>query len=489
MMASSRVSGDGSPRGRRRPAGPSALVLAAVASFALATAGPASAGPLTIGFADPLLQSTDAADRGRALNRAVAARAGIARIAVSWRLLAPAVRPPGFEPSNPSSPGYAFSQTDAAVRSSVARGLRPLLTLSSAPDWAEGPNRPRAAPEGSWRPSPAMFGAFARAVARRYGGRYPDPLRPGGQLPRVHLFQAWNEGNISNYLTPQWARGRPASPAIFRRLVNALERGVHAVHRSSTVITGGTAPYGDPGHGSRMRPVRFLRAFFCLRGSSLRASRCGDPPSFDVLAHHPINAKAPAISALHPDDATTPDIGRIRRVLRAAERRGRAGGPARHPIWATEIWWGSRPPARGGEPLRRQARWMERALYLLWRQGVSRIVFLRLFDGSAAGQADRGYASGILTRSGRPKPSFRAVRFPLVADRLGGGRVRVWVRPPEPGPVRVQKRLHRRWRTIRRVRARDLIPFTVVVRDRSRVRLRAAAAGLRSLPWGVPAAR
>ena len=479
MMARSRTSGAGSPASRWTL---SALAIAIV----LAGAAPAPARTLRIGFAEPRYQATAQAERESAFRLTIATGARIARIGVTWRLVAPAVRPDGFRPADPASPGYSFAQLDGAVRSAAARGLSPLLTLSSAPHWAEGPNRPRAAPEGSWRPSPAAFEAFARAVARRYSGGFPDPLRPGRHLPRVRRFQAWNEANISIYLTPQWAHGRPVSPRIFRLLVNALERGVHSVHRRNVVITGGTAPYGDRGHGPRMRPVRFLRAFFCLGAP---AERCGPRPRFDVLAHHPINGRAPTISALSPGDASTSDIGRIRRVLRAAERQGRAGGARRHPIWATEIWWGSRPPARSGVPLRRQARWMEQALYLLWRQGVTRVVFLRLFDGSGAGQVDRGWASGVLRRRGRPKPAYRAVRFPLVGDRIGKRRVRVWGVAPKAGPVRVQRRGEGGWQTVRLLRARPGTPFGAVLRGAARMRLRAVSGRTRSLSWTVLAER
>lgn len=70
-----------------------------------------------------------------------------------------------------------------------------MFTIYSAPDYAEGADRPATATPGSWRPDPAAFGAFAEAVARRYSG--------ANGLPRVRYFEAWNEPNLDVYLAPQ----------------------------------------------------------------------------------------------------------------------------------------------------------------------------------------------------------------------------------------------------------------------------------------------
>ncbi len=66
----------------------------------------------------------------------------------------------------------------------------------------------------------------------------------------------------------------------------------------------------------------------------------------------------PAAGPLNPApiryDASTPDLGRVVNVLRAAERPGRPL-PGRHPVWVTEFWWDSNPPNPGAplSPYRR----------------------------------------------------------------------------------------------------------------------------------------
>ena len=63
-------------------------------------------------------------------------------------------------------------------------------------------------------------------MTRRYDGCFPDPQRPGGALPAVRLFQAWNEPNLAHYLEPQWVaeggRWRPFSPLLYRQLLDAV---------------------------------------------------------------------------------------------------------------------------------------------------------------------------------------------------------------------------------------------------------------------------
>src|SRR5205085_10368277 len=106
-------------------------------------------------------------------------------------------------------------------REVTAHGLTVVFPVASAdgPAWADGAHRPRDVVPGTWRPSAEAFGAFAKAVARRYSGSF-DPGT--GVLPRVRYYQAWGEPNLSHHLMPQWIRVRhhwvAESPIIYRRL-------------------------------------------------------------------------------------------------------------------------------------------------------------------------------------------------------------------------------------------------------------------------------
>ena len=77
-------------------------------------------------------------------------------------------------PANPADPGYNWAAIDAQVRSAAGHGLTPYFTVWDAPLWAQKdePHQTLIGPYriASWKPDPAQFGAFARALALRYDG-------------------------------------------------------------------------------------------------------------------------------------------------------------------------------------------------------------------------------------------------------------------------------------------------------------------------------
>ena len=152
------------------------------------------------------------------------------------------------------------------------------------------------------------------------------------------------------------------------------------------------------------------------KGKRRPAKAAGCQANFDVLAHHPINTSGgPRRHAINSNDASSADLDRIARVLRAAERAGTVL-PGRHPLWATEMWWDSDPPTSPGSPPGRQARWIEDALYQAWKDGASVVINLAIRDFTTSG-LQGGTGSGIFFADGRPKPSYTAFRFPFVTDR------------------------------------------------------------------------
>src|SRR5581483_397426 len=203
---------------------------AAVVSVLLALPGAALAlRGLTIGISsDDALTLYTPAVRAEWDSRAYNDGVRIIRVAFRWSDVAPAVRPKGWDPGDPASPGYNWGVVDAAVRSAAAHGLQVLVMIYSAPLWAEGPNKPgNLVREGVWDPNISQYSSFATAVARRYSGTFPDPLHAGQSLPRVRYWQGWNEPNLGYYLSPQWTKTsngtfQPAAPELYRRMENAF---------------------------------------------------------------------------------------------------------------------------------------------------------------------------------------------------------------------------------------------------------------------------
>jgi hypothetical protein len=457
------------------------LLLAALAAGALHASPAHAAKPLTTGFYDAAF-----GEGPEWLLRAQTLQAGMIRTHVEWSDIAPEALPDGFDATDPAAPGYRWASTDRSVRALAAGGFSIILSFDTAPAWAEGPNRRKSAGPGTWQPDPAAVGRFGQALARRYGGSFPDPDAPGSTLPRVRAFQLWNEPNLDTYLAPQWrkVRGayRPFAPGHYRRMLKAFQAGVKASAPGALVATGGTSPFGDASAGaSRMQPVRFLRELLCVR-ARLRRRSCNDRVAVDVVAHHPYSVGRPRRRALNPDDASIPDLGKLRRVIDAAKRLGRLRG-ARPRLWVTEVSYDSRPPDPDGVPIARHARWAEEALYLLWKQGASVVVWLSIRDQLPEPSYSTTIQAGPYFHDGRAKPAARAFRFPLVAERVSAGRVRVWGRSPLAGPLVVERRAGSRWRTVVRLTARARGTFLRTIALRGSARLRARVGDETSLTW------
>jgi hypothetical protein len=447
-----------------------AALVAILALWLLAP--PASARGLQTGFMDSLFGSTSASTRATWLGKAKQEGAGIVRQNVDWAGIVGSRRP--VTPTNPADPAYHFGTLDAAIKSERASGFQVLLTVHDAPRWAEGAHRPARAPEGTWKPSPKALGQFGQALARRYSGRFLT-------LPRVKFFQAWNEPNFEQYLSPQWNGKKPASPGLYRRMLNAFYTGVKKSQKSASVVTGGTGPYGDPPGGTRMMPVAFWRKVFCLN-RHLKGTKCPSKPHLDILAHHPITDGNPAKPALNRDNAGVADFHKIKKVMKAAERTHHVKPGGHHPLWATELWWNTRPPNRFGFPVKSQAKWIELAFYLLWKQGASAVINLEIRDSPLTDPAN-SLQSGVFFHNGKPKPSAKTFRFPFVTHRKSKTRVTAWGKAPQSGKIKIQRKAKKRWRTVKRVQARRGAVYTTRIRQRGAATFRAKAGKSTSMPW------
>lgn len=419
------------------------VLLGALVFLGALVAAPAEAGKgkLLTGFGDLRYQSLESSERNDALAKTQSVNGEVVRISVNWRAIAPANKSGGFKPTDPGSPQYNWGNLDAQVRDASAHGMRIILLVAVAPDWAEGKNRPASADRGTWKPDPGDLANFATALARRYSGNFSG-------LPKVRDYMAWGEANLETSLTPIWkgkSGKKPAAPLQYRKMLNAFYRAVHKVSKSNTVITAGTAPYGaDPGV-LNMRPLLFWRTVLCVKSNKkLSPQRNCNKAKFDVLAHNPINTSGgPDVSAIDPDDVSTPDLHNLVDVLRASERANNVAG-GKHPVWATELWWESDPPDpyQGNPSLERQAEWYAESLYSLWRQGASMVLLLQVQDAPYDGTPGRfndSLQSGVYRSDGSPKPAAAAMRFPFVVDRQSSKKVIIWGVAPKTGKLAVRE--------------------------------------------------
>ena len=413
---------------------PAALVVAMFAgisvTFAFASPARASRAQLRIFQDDRLLQLDGPATRDATLDSLASLGVQVVRVSVTWRSL---------EPTGPTVSPPRWAAVDGVVAAAEARGLRPLLTLSSpAPDWAAG----TVGQFHSLRPDAAAFGRFVAAVGRRYDGQ---------GHPRVNLWALWNEPNHPEFLMPQRTRaGQLVAPSLLRELLRAGGAALTSTgHARDTILVGEWLPVGSDGACSSctQKPLIFARELLCLddhdrplRGRAARRHPgCGGrfaPLPGTAWSVHPytragLPPEAPALSA---NDIAPTGLGRLRTMLAAAARAGRVR--ARMSLWETEDGVQTNPPDRRvGVSLDAQARDIDESEWLAWRLPyVASVAQYALRDDAEL----TGFQSGLLFADGRPKPSLAAYRLPLVVVRRSrrSTRVELWMRVP-PGQRRV----------------------------------------------------
>ena len=286
-----------------------AVAVGALAAQAVPPA-PARSGP---GFLDPSAAGAGSIP-GFPINDTVAAKrvagagAGIVRLYAFWQRLAP------NPPSNPND--YEWSELDPQVEAAVARGLDVMLTLRSAPDWAQKHNcgtDPTLYNRGTCRPNPAAFHDFARDLANHY-----KAPQFGGH---VKYWGMWNEPNLPSFLSPQYVKKNGkrtlVSADIYRTLLNRGARAVHQVDPDNRVIGGETAPFGHPKSPS---PLLFLRKLLCVTNSGQKTCSKSRVEA-DIWATHPYTSGNPWHHAFGKDDVSFGDLGQWKNTSRARPTR------------------------------------------------------------------------------------------------------------------------------------------------------------------------
>jgi len=473
------------------------LLLSLLLLLVFAGPSPANAQPFHTGFLDTdAFYNVDPAIGSAWLAKANEAGAKYIRINVYWDVIAPAERPPGFEPADPNSPGYDWDLLDQSIKSTVENDMVPILMAFKSPRWAEGPNRDPSARAGSWKPDPEQFAAFGKALARRYNGTHPDPYQPGSVLPKVKFLQAWNEANLVQYLNPQAENGRIISPGRYRELLNRFYEAVNSVEPDLQVLAAGLAPLGGPTYEATA-PLRFFRKMTCLQSTLKPKPGCDSFARADIVDIHPYTTGGPTHEAGEDkDNVALGDLPELSATVKAADRYRMIRGKTEHTrLWATEFSWDTRPPDPGGLPMWLAKRWTAEALFRMWDAGISVMTWTRLVDESSQSSKllwgytlqSGFYFHALNPADARKKGSYQAFRFPFVAFRTAGG-YRFWGRTPtsKGGKVRIQQDSGSGWRSIVNVKANRYGLFTRTIRVGNRTgRVRAIYAGTRSIPFAL----
>jgi hypothetical protein len=426
-----------------------------------------------------LYLGTDGAADDLAYTRARAAGTSMVRLPVRWSEIAPKVPSNGFQAADEADPAYRWVSIDAQVELAAAHGLQPLLTVYEPPAWAES----KPGPQRTGAVDADAFAKFGAAIATRYDGNHGEP--------RVQYWEVWNEPNVNIYLSPQFAYGKPASPAAYRTLLNAFANAVHRVLPGNVVVAGGLSPFTvNSGSTVTIGPLRFMRALLCMSGGAHPHATCHTRVEFDAWSSHPYTSGGPTHSAINPNDVSLGDLPKMRNLLDAAYKAGQIASSARPGFWVTEFSWDSSPPDPKGVPLALHARWTEEALYRMWQAGVSVVIWLQLYDDVFPGSP---LQAGLYFRSGggtsiRPKPALTAFTFPFVAY-LNGNRVSLWARTPlgQSKSVVIERRVGSTWKHVVTVRADGfgIVEKTIGGRFTKTDRLRARIGQTSSLAFSL----
>jgi hypothetical protein len=407
------------------------------------------------------------------------------RLEVYWNDIAPRIssaKKPNFDATNPNAyPAGGWASYDAVVRAAAADGMTvDLVMAEGAPRWAEGSGIPfnyviarnPAAKYFAWKPSAKDYGQFMQAVATRYDGRF-TPAGQSAALPRVHFWTLWNEPNFGEDLGPQATDTSRISyaPMLYRQLVRSgYSALLHTGHQHDTILIGEFAAHGDalsmgrhgrtwpqglPGNSAQTQPIPFVRTLYCLdqagaklSGTAARQVGCpttakarasfrkDNPGLFNAsgVGDHPYaNHATPRSDGTgNPDWSTLPNLPKLEAALDHANAAW--GSRKRYSIYNDEYGYITDPPQTNrlhSVPLNTAARYINWAEYITYTEPrVASFDQYLLQDGPPNAQTGNGgFATGLYTSSGKPKPSLSAYRLPLwlpSATLRRPGRDKVW---------------------------------------------------------------
>lgn len=347
-------------------------------------------------FFDAGHAAVDDATREATLQQLDALGVTALRVTLVWANVAPQPKainkPAGLDATNPDN--YDWNGYGRLIDAAHARGWRVLVTFSApVPRWATAAHRDQVT-----RPSAGEFYDFARAAGRRFGAE-------------VDTWGMWNEPNHPRFLLPQYVKGKPASPALYRALHLAGVRGLEAAGQAKDTMLGGeTAPGGD--RRRSVPPLQFLRGVFCTGCTKLRV---------DGWAHHPYaNRRGPFYVPPDRDNVTIGVMARLERALNAIGRRSTK-------VWVTEYGVQSTPDRILGVAQAQQAEYRSISERILRTDPrIAATAQYLLVDD----QALAGFQSGLVTAAGRAKASLAEFRLPLTARHVGNA-THLWglVRP------------------------------------------------------------
>ncbi len=205
---------------------------------------------------------------------------------------------------------FDWARWDDVVQAATRHHIRILALLDTAPPWAHPPGSPLHTPPAEL----SDFGAFAQALAQRYGAH-------------IDAYQIWDEPNLSAH----WG-DRYVEPRQYARLLREAAIAIRAVDTDAMIVTAALAPTVERGP-LNLNEMDFLEQLYQANAA----------PWFDGVAAQPYGFRSP------PDEPPAPErlnFARITLLRRVMERYGDHAKA----VWITGFGWSALPADWHGQP-------------------------------------------------------------------------------------------------------------------------------------------
>ncbi len=363
------------------------ILAAAIAALAVPGVAQANEYQASIVMDDDLLIYRDDSTRDAALRRLKGLGADYVRITVLWRVVAENARSTKARDKrfrelgadDPRAyPRLNWDRFDRLARACITLDIGCYFNVTGpGPEWGHT-KAPRSQARNRQhldaRSPTAVLQACVKAVGKRYSGTYRDENDGKGFLPKVKFWSMWNEPGQAGWLSPQWWKGKPYSPHLYRKLyifgrralrVDRPRRGHHPdrgdlAHRLLEA---------DHARGDAPEEVHPRDVLHGRRGQSVRRSGRAQPPVLglrqvradprDRVGSPPVHQAARAAAArVAPGLADDGQHRRARALLDDISAKTARVAPGMS-IASTEFGYETNPPdPYSGIDVETQATWL-----------------------------------------------------------------------------------------------------------------------------------